>query len=137
MVCFTRQNKMRSKILQTTVELVKKNTESIVWDSFSRKQKCIIENHYHIYIYISLVLIIKHHERCNENTLGPCSQGVSRAHQRVGKEEMAFQTYFSFLQISSFSCLPQRKGQYKEKKKSKTFFLVQGYFWHLQLQILQ
>lgn len=38
------------------------------------------------------------------------------AHQTAGKEDMASQTWFSFLQISSFSC-PQRKGQYKEKKK--------------------
>lgn len=45
---------------------------------------------------------------------------VSSADQIVGKEEMAFQTCFSFLQISNFSC-PHRKGQYKEKK-SKNFF---------------
>lgn len=37
---------------------------------------------------------------------------VSTAHQILGKEDVAFQTCFSFLQISSFSC-PHRKGQYK------------------------
>lgn len=57
------------------------------------------------------------------------------AHQTAGKEDIAFQTCFSFLQISSFAC-SHRKGQYKEKKNSKIFFLVQGYFWHLELQIL-